>query len=176
MRTPTEQQLDFVRAIEDAVIDLIQRNVKVTKIYQVTEQAEREMYDLTNAVNRFIDGGNWDLIARLAEAYLKVGLAPTCLVKALESSPQSKAIPTAKQHDESKRPNIEPKPLVLERSLPSAPVNPRPQIVNAEVLPADGEDQEIRTLTTVLTMLKRLPLTERRRVADQAYRFVGMGE
>jgi len=176
MKTPTQQHLEFVRDIEDAVTDLIQCNVKVTKIYQVTEKADRAIYDLTNYVNRFVEAGYWDLIARLAEAYLKVGQAPACLTKALEQSPQSRAIPTAKQLTEYNPPNTAPKPLVLERSLPSAMPIQRPQIVNAEVLHAEHDDQEIRTLTTVLTMLKRLPLQERRRVADQAYRYVGMGE
>lgn len=175
-RTPTQHQLDFVRDIEDAVIDLIQRNVKVKHNYQVTDQAGREVHDLTNVVNRLLEGENWDLIARLAEAYLKVGLAPSCLVRALEASPQSKAIPTAKQLNELGGSYIDSQPLKLERSLPSVPSVPKPQTVNAEVLPAESEDREIQTLTTVLTMLKRLPLPERRRVADQAYRYVGMGE
>lgn len=175
-KTPTQLQLDFVRDIEDAVIDLIQRNVKVTKIYQVADQAGREGYDLTNCVARFVEGENWDLINRLAEAYLKFGLAPSCLVKALEQSPESRAIPTAKQQTNLKAANTEPKPLVLERSLPSVPSIPKPQIVNPEVLPAESEDPEIQSLTTVLKILKRLPMQERRRVADQAYRWAGMGE
>lgn len=174
MRTPTQKQLDFVRDIEDAVIDLIQRNVKVTKKHHVTEQAGREIYDLTNQVKRFVEGGNWDLINRLAEAYLKVGLAPNCLVQALEKSPDSKAITTAKELAGFKGPNTAPKPFRLEQSLPLELAVPKPQRVNAEVLPAEVEDQEIQTLTTVLTMLKRLPLQERRRVADQAYRWAGL--
>lgn len=176
MRTPTQHQLDFVRDIEDAVTDLTQCNVKVTKKYQVTEKAGREMYDLTNQVKRFIEGGHWDLINRLAEAYLKVGQAPSCIVKALESSPDSKAITTTKQLAEYKAPNRDSEPLKSERSIPREPSIPKPQTVNPEVLlPEPGKDL-VDDLAAVIRIIERWDKTNQRKLADQAYRWTGMGE
>lgn len=175
-KNPTQNQLDFVRDIEDAVIDLIQRNVKVTKIYQVTEQAGRETHDLTNYVKRFQEVGHWDLIARLAEAYLKVGQAPNCLVTALEASPDSKAIPTAKQTDDRKASNFDSQPLKLERSLPSVPSIPKPHIVNAEVLQAETGKDLVDDLAAVIRMIQRWDRPSQMKLADQVYRWVGVGE
>lgn len=179
MRTPTQKQLDFVQAIEDAVTDLVQCNVRVTKIYQVTDKAGREMYDLTNHVGRLMDAGHWDLITRLAEAFLKVGQAPNCLTKALEQSPDSKAVPTAKQLAEYKGPNgpnTAPKPFVLERSIPRESPVLKPQTVNPEVLPAESGKDLVDDLAAVIRIIERWDKTNQRKLADQAYRWVGAGE
>lgn len=161
MRNPSNEQLEFVRDIEDAVTDLVQRNVKVTKIYQVTEQAGREVHDLANYVNRFKITGQHDLLNRVAEAYLKVNLAPTCVVKALESLSAEK-IGKAPEGD-----------FQLSPTMPQDYPPPKPQKAKIEVL--DGSQDEVSSLSTVLRILDRLPAPAARRIADQAYRWVGMG-
>lgn len=176
MKTPTAIQLKFVQAIEDAVTDIIQQNIAVKKVHEVTDRAEFSVADLAAYVTRMRDAGHWMLIDRLAESFLKIGMAPGCITKALEVSPQSRAIPTAKSYMKAKAVNFDSQPLQLERSLPKALAIPKSLSVIPEVLAAEQEDQEIQTLTTVLKLLKRLPATERRRVADQAYRYAGMGE
>lgn len=162
MKNPSNEQLEFVRDIEDAVTDLVQRNVKVTKIYQVTEQAGREVHDLGNFVNRFKINGNHDLLARIAEAYLKVGLAPTCVVKALEALSAEK-IGKAPESD-----------FHLSPSMPQDYLAPKPHKAKIEVLDGTGED-EVSSLSKVLRILDKLPAPAARRIADQAYRWVGMG-
>jgi len=168
MKAPSKASLDFVQAIEDAVTDLTQLNVHVKTISQVHDAAQREVHDLGNSVRRFIDNGNWDLICRLAEAYLKVGLTPSCLTKALEAMPVGAG--------DVKRPQIDSKPLELQRVMPvrELPVQRTQAVVLPTAVDKPSDEDEITSLTTILRILNRLPSLPRRRVADQAYRWAGM--
>ncbi len=109
----TQGQLDFVHDIEAGVAALLASNQYVTKITQVTEAAGRNLIEVSSYVGRLAQTKEWILLDRLAEAFLKVNLAPACITRALESAPQ-------KQIDLITE-NIEPEPLELERSLPSIP-------------------------------------------------------
>jgi hypothetical protein len=167
----TQGQLDFVRDIEVGVKALLAHNHHVTKITQVTEAAGRELIDLSAYVNRFAQSGQWDLIQRLAEAFLKVDLAPSCIAKALDSAPQRQIVLEAE--------NIDPEPLELERSLPSIPEQLEeldrifdvqvPAIVNPE--PFDPSEP----LQKVIQVLLPLPKSIQHRVISTASVWFGVG-
>lgn len=174
MKTPTQHQLKFVQAIEDAVTDIVQRNISVNKIHQITDHAEYSMHDLTNHVNRLKGWEQWDLIERLAEAFLKVGMAPKPIVRALEA--RTNAIMTPSGSIELKGPYIDSEPLELKRSLPKELPTVRPQRVNPEVLPAEGKGDIVDDLAKVIRIIERWDMPNQRKLASQAYQWVGMGE
>jgi len=89
----TPKQKEFVADIESGVAALILEECKVKQVTQVLDKAGYKTADLAPYLHRLRMGEEWELIERLSTAFLRVGLTPICVTKALENSPKSKAVP-----------------------------------------------------------------------------------
>lgn len=121
----TPKQKEFVADIESGVSALIMEECKVKQVYQVLDRAGYKTADLAPYLHRLRMGEEWEMIERLSAAFLRVGLSPVCIAKALEHSPKSKAVP--------KLADLDSEGFKLENELPMAeigeaqsPVNPSP--------------------------------------------------
>lgn len=89
----TPKQKEFVQDIESGVSALIMEDSKVKQIAQVLDRAGYKTADLAPYLHRLRMAEEWELIERLSMAFLRVGLTPMCITKALEASPKSKGVP-----------------------------------------------------------------------------------
>jgi hypothetical protein len=160
----TQTQLDFITDIETGVKALIAQGIHVKKITQVTEAAGRELIEVSQYVSSIARGKQFDLIARLAEAFLKVGLAPTCIARALESAPEKQI--------EIEVENSDPEPLQLEPYLPSIATQLEELERVFDVQPAMDPSEP---LSKVIQLLSPLPRSAQHKVISTASVWFGVG-
>jgi hypothetical protein len=118
----TLKQREFVADIESGVSALISENCPTNSISLVLDRAGYKLADFSPYVHRLAMSGDWELLERLAAAFLRVGLTPLCLTRALEQSPKSKAVP--------KLSDLDSEPLKLESVIAvndGEMISPEPQ-------------------------------------------------
>jgi len=114
----TKGQIEFVEDMEAGVSALIAQDIPVKRINQVLEAAGYKTADFSPYVHRLSIGGEWELIERLAEAFLRVNLTSPSLTKALERSPKSQAV--------LKLSDLDSQPLELGHAIPPAEAEETP--------------------------------------------------
>jgi len=114
----TKHQLGFVEDIEAGCKHLISENITtVTKINQVMEAAGRNLSEFTPMIWRLKASNQWDLLNRIADAFISVKMVPVCVTRALES--RTKEIMAAQES------GLDPEtPFNLEPELPPEPIKP----------------------------------------------------
>jgi hypothetical protein len=173
MAQPTDFQLNFVSDIEAGTRALIAQGAQVTKMSQVTDAAGRDLVEVSQFVGRFVDLGHWELIERLAKAFLSVNLTPLSIARALEAM--------AKHAAKDEAPEIDPEPLELEMHIPVEVIESKalevkygPEAMGPKYYPTTPEPEEL--LYDVIKMISRLPqLMLRRKVAGMAANWFGVG-
>jgi hypothetical protein len=102
----TPKQKEFVADIESGVSALIAEECPTKSISLVMDRAGYKLADFSPYVHRLSMSGDWELLERLSTAFLRVGLTPLCITRALEQSPKSKSV--------LKLSDVEPEPVEVE--------------------------------------------------------------
>jgi hypothetical protein len=163
-----QDQLDFVQDIESGIVTLIAQGTPVSQINQVTNASGRTLQEVSLFAERLLNHKQYDLLERLAEAFLKVGLAPKSITRALEAAPKSRAVPTLAK--------LGPAPLTLDRSIPTPVVErsrPQTAVSRSEPVAAAQGVNFPSAIAQVVSIIDCLPTFDRKLMVEGIYGIYG---
>lgn len=157
--TPGKKQMNFVTDLEAGSAALTLQGVQGAKSAELLEAAGRSSGELSYYISRFVEQGNWDLIQRISDAFVTLGIPlPLSIRRAYEARSQNIVDDTLDFDSET---------LECETEADMRPV--QTPAWNPVVEQKEAED----ILAEVIKTIKQAPNIHRRKIAMSAADWFG---